>query len=48
LKPGAFDAQNIITILTAKLIRRIGALPDDQMTQVESVVKLWLGFEAAP
>jgi mRNA interferase MazF len=48
LKPGAFDAQNFITIPTAKLIRRIGALPDDQMTQVESVVKLWLGFEAAP
>jgi mRNA interferase MazF len=48
LKPGAFDAQNIITIPTVKLIRRLGALPDDQMTQVECAVKLWLGFETAP
>ena len=48
LKPGAFDAQNIITIPTAKLIRRLGALPGDQMTQLESAVKLWLGFETAP
>ena len=48
LKPGAFDAQNIITIPTAKLIRPLGALPGDQMTQVEDAVKLWLGFEPAP
>lgn len=44
LKPGAFDAQNIITIPTVKLIRRLGTLPDDQMTQVEDTVKLWLGL----
>ncbi len=48
LKPGAFDAQNIITIPTVKLIRRLGTLPDDQMTQVEGAVKLWLGFDTAP
>ena len=47
LKPGAFDAQNIITIPSVKLIRRLGTLPDDQMTQVEDAVKLWLGFETA-
>ena len=45
LKPGAFDAQNIITIPTVKLVRRLGELPDDQMTDVENAVKLWLGFE---
>jgi mRNA interferase MazF len=44
LKPVAFEAQNIITLPTVKLIRRLGTLPDDQMTQVESAVKLWLGF----
>lgn len=44
LKPGAFDAQNIITIPTVKLIRRLGTLPGDQMTQIEEAVKLWLGF----
>lgn len=47
LKPGAFDAQNIITIPSVKLIRRLGTLPDDQMAQVEDAVKLWLGFETA-
>ena len=48
LKPGAFDAQNIITIPTAKLVRRLGSLPNDQMTRVEDSVKLWLGFETNP
>jgi mRNA interferase MazF len=47
LKPGAFDAQNIVTIPTVKLIRRLGTLPQDQMTEVEGAVKLWLGFETA-
>ncbi|MFO0911886.1 MAG: type II toxin-antitoxin system PemK/MazF family toxin [Pirellulales bacterium] len=45
LKPGAIDAQNIITVPTAKLVRRLGALPDDQMEAVETSVKLWLGLE---
>ncbi len=45
LKPGAFDAQNIITIPTVKLLRHLGTLPDDQMTDVECAVKLWLGFD---
>ena len=45
LKSGAFDAQNIITIPTVKLVRRLGTLPDDQLTSVEQLVKLWLGFD---
>ncbi len=44
LKPGAFDAQNIVTIPMAKLIRRLGTLPDDQMAAVENAVKQWLGI----
>lgn len=48
LKTGAFDAQNIITIPTVKLVRCLGTLPDDQMTDVERAVRLWLGFEANP
>jgi mRNA interferase MazF len=47
LKPGAFDAQNIVTIPTVKLIRRLGALTVDQTTQVEEAVKLWLGLKTA-
>jgi mRNA interferase MazF len=45
LKAGAFDAQNLVTIPTVKLIRRLGRLPDDQMSDVEHATKLWLGFE---
>ena len=45
LKPGAFDAQNIITIPTVKLIRHLGTLPDNQMIDAEHAVKLWLGFD---
>ena len=47
LKPGAFDAQNIVTIPTVKLIHRLGTLPQDQMTDVEGAVELWLGVETA-
>ncbi len=48
LKPGAFDAQNIITIPTVKLVRCLGTLPDDQMSGVEQAVKLWLDFDIGP
>lgn len=48
LNPGAFDAQNIITIPTAKLVRRLGALPDDQMQSVTNSVRHWLGFDMPP
>ena len=44
LKPGAFDAQNLVTIPSVKLIRRMGKLPDDQMQSVETAVLAWLGF----
>lgn len=44
LKAGAFDAQNLVTVPTVKLIRRLGSLPESQMQEVESAVKLWLGF----
>jgi mRNA interferase MazF len=44
LKRGAFDAQNLVTIPLAKLIRRLGTLPDDQLGEVEKAVKRWLGF----
>ncbi len=47
LKAGAFDAQNIVTIPTIKLIRRLGTLSVDQMATVEAVVGLWLGFNTA-
>jgi mRNA interferase MazF len=44
LKTGVFDAQNLVTIPTAKLLRRLGKLPADQMVAVENAVQSWLGF----
>lgn len=48
LNPGAFDAQNIVTIPTVKLIRRLGMLPAPQMSAVEAAVQHWLGFRSDP
>lgn len=45
LKAGVFDAQNLVTIPMAKLLRRLGTLPADQMLAVENAVKSWLGFQ---
>lgn len=44
LKPGVFDAQNLLTIPHAKLIRRLGDLSAEQMSTVETVVRSWLGL----
>ena len=44
LKPGAFDAQNPVTISRAKLIRRLGMLAPDQLGQIEDAVRIWLGL----
>jgi len=44
LKTGAFDAQNLITIPHAKLLRRMGTLNSEQLSEVEHVVRLWLGM----
>ena len=44
LKVGAFDAQGIGTFPTVKLIKRLGKLPDDQLSQVESCVRLLLNL----
>ena len=48
LKKGAFDAQNIVTIPTVKLVRRLGILPADQMATIEAAVRLWLGLGPEP
>lgn len=44
LKPGAFDAQNLVTIPRVKLIRRLGRLTQEQLMQIETAVKRWLGL----
>ncbi len=44
LKQGAFDAQNLITIPHAKLIRKLGELTTPQMEDIEDAVCDWLGL----
>ncbi len=44
LRSGAFDAQNLVTIPTVKLIRKLGRLAQDELTAVENAVRLWLGL----
>jgi mRNA interferase MazF len=44
LKPGAFDAQGLVTMPTAYLIRKIGVLSAEQIKPVETAVCHWLGI----
>jgi len=44
LKAGVFDAQNLVTIPEAKLIRRLGVLSTDCFSEIVVVVESWLGF----
>ena len=44
LRKGGFDAQNLVTIPHAKLIRNLGKLTDAQLTEVETRIRFWLGL----
>ncbi len=44
LSGGVFDAQNPITTLHAKLLRKMGELTPDQIEHVETAVRHWLGL----
>ena len=44
LRAGVFDAQNLITIPHAKLIRDLGKLSPAQMVVVERATAAWLGL----
>jgi mRNA interferase MazF len=41
---GVFDAQNIGSVPTTKLMRRLARLPESKLVEVENAVKRWLGF----
>ena len=43
LEAGAFDAQSIVTVPTARLVRRLGVLAEVQLADVEAAVLTWLG-----
>jgi mRNA interferase MazF len=42
LKPGVFDAQQVLTVPQVKLVRKLGDLPLDQLALVEEAVRRWL------
>jgi mRNA interferase MazF len=44
LKPGVFDAQQVLTVPQVKLIRKLGDLTTDQLASVEDVVRRWLAL----
>ena len=44
LRVGAFDAQNLVTIPHAKLIRNLGRLNAQQLATVELAVRTWLAL----
>ena len=44
LRSGAFDAQNLVTIPTVKLLHELGRLAKDELAAVENVVRLWPGL----
>jgi len=48
LRAGVFDAQNLVTIPHAKLVRLLGRLSAVQLLAVERGVCAWLGIEATP
>jgi mRNA interferase MazF len=44
LSAGAFDAQGVVTVAPARLLRRLGRLEPDELQEVEMAVKRWLGL----
>lgn len=44
LRAGAFDAQNLVTVPHAKLIRKLGTLQKEQLAFVEDAARFWLGL----
>jgi mRNA interferase MazF len=44
LKAGVFDAQQVVTVAQARLIRCVGDLDASELAQVEEAVRRWLGL----
>ena len=47
LRPGAFDAQGIVTVPTVRLMNQLGMLTTEQIGLVEKSVCAWLGIKTA-
>jgi mRNA interferase MazF len=44
LAAGVFDAQNMLTVPHAELVRKLGSLQADQMVNAEDAVRRWLAL----
>jgi mRNA interferase MazF len=47
LRTGVFDAQSVVTVPHAKLLRALGRLSATQLAAVERATALWLGLSLA-
>ena len=47
LRPGAFDAQGIVTVPTVRLMNHLGTLTTEQLGSVKKCVCAWLGIKIA-
>jgi len=47
LRPGAFNAQSLVTVPPVKLLRPLGKLSPAQLALVESAVVAWLGLPSS-
>jgi mRNA interferase MazF len=44
LAAGVFNVQGMLAVPAAKCLRRLGALPQAQMAEVEAMIMQWLGL----
>jgi mRNA interferase MazF len=44
LKPGVFDAQNLVTVPKSKMIKSLGTLTPEQMAAIENIMRRWLNL----
>ncbi len=44
LSAGAFDAQGLVTVAPARLIRKLGALMQPELELIETAVRQWLAL----
>lgn len=44
LKPGAFDAQGLVTVPRPRFVRRLGVLTQAELAPIEDAVRAWLGL----
>jgi mRNA interferase MazF len=44
LKVGAFDAQGLVTVPKAHMMRSLGRLSQEQLSSVEAKIRGWLGL----